>query len=483
MARCALVWLCGVVCCQPARPQQAAAGAHAPTAPETKLEQRSTTRHSVESGAPDASGAPGAPAALRAPTPPQLDPDGDDDAPLADSSSGTPLAPGHFQRVGRAPAALQRICDLTPFGDALYAAHATRPLGLDGASVTRYRPSSEPAGSHAPASPFSLSFDWNRVGEPTRGGGAGQGFLRVHAIAGRLFVADADPPYNGFGISEPGTEGFVFVSDAQGRFARARMPGHLPPPPPDASGKPGAAVLPRAYHVLDVIRFRGLLYAATGSVPPGQRAWHGPSPAALQVERELGARFDYAADYPRPYRDGVWRFTFLVRFRDRLYAGLEDYDGREPNDYVYFEPPREQSSIQEEDLHTARVRDGGASQTLRWYADHGKLYWIAWNRAGVALRVTSDGDTWQLLSLPDDVGVPTDIVRFRGALHVLTSRALLRLNDADVSAPSVLARIDDKRSPFELGDSFCAAPLAVFQNELYAGGQRDGALYRFVEGS
>ena len=29
--------------------------------------------------------------------------------------------------------------------------------------------------------------------------------------------------------------------------------------------------------------------------------------------------------------------------------------------------------------------------------------------------------------LPDDVGVPTDIVRFRGALHVLTSRALLRL--------------------------------------------------------
>lgn len=425
----------------------------------------------VAAAIPESHDAPPTPAsAVVEAAPAQLDVDGDDDA--RGEKPGPPLVSGQFERVGRAPAALQRICDLTALGNALYAAHATRPLGLDGATISRFRPSD--------SRPWSIAFDWNRAGEPSKGGGAGQGFLRVHAIGGRLFVPDADPPYNGFGMSEPGTEGFVFVSTPEGEFARARMPGHLPPRAPEASGKAGAALLPRAYHVIDVIRFRGNLYAATGAVPPEQRAWHGASPGALLVETELGARFAYAADYPRPYRDGVWRLTFLVRFRDRLYAGLQDYDQREPNDYVYFAPPRERALITQEDVHAARVTEAGTAQTLRWYADGGRLYWIAWNREGVALRVSSDGDTWRVVPLPDDVGVPTDIVRFRGALHVLTSRALLRL---DETGPTVLSRVLGKRSPFELDDSFCAAPLAVFQGELYAGGQRDGALYRFQAGN
>jgi hypothetical protein len=176
----------------------------------------------------------------------------------------------------------------------------------------------------------------------------------------------------------------------------------------------------------------------------------------------------------------VWRFTYLVRFRDRLYAGLQDYDGREPNDYVVFEPPRDRARVSQEDLRAVRATESGSSQTLRWYADAsgGKLYWIAWNRDGVGLRVTGDGDAWQGVPLPPDVGVPTDLRRFRGALHVLTTRALVRL---EPSGPVVLARIADKRSPFDLDDSFCAAPLAVFQGALYAGAQRDGALYRFTE--
>ena len=401
--------------------------------------------------------------------PPQLDVDGDD-APVSEVDPPKLLSPGHFVRVGRPPLALQRICDLTPLGDALYAAHATRPLGLDGATITRYRPGD--------ARQFSVAFDWNRAGEPAKGGGAGQGFLRVHAFGGRLFVPDADPPYNGFGISEPGTEGFIFVSTANGEFAKARMPGHRPPRAPDAE-RAGAAVLPRAYHVLDAVHFRGHLYAATGSVPPGQRAWHGASPGALQVQNELSAPFEYAADYPQPYRDGVWRLTFLVRFRDRLYAGLQDYEQREPNDYVYFAPPRDRSVITQVDLHAARVTEAGTAQTLRWYADSGKLYWIAYGREGVALRVTSDGDSWQLVPLPADLGVPTDLLRFRGALHVLLSRGLVRL---DASGVVELARVSDSKSPFELNDAFCAAPLTVFQGALYAGGQRDGALYRFEEG-
>ena len=451
-----LALVCGVVGCQPAhRAPSLAAPEINPVAVATPGRTALPVVLPVSTVAP----------------PPQLDLDGDDEPP-GEADTGDPLLPGHFERVGRAPLALQRICDLTSFGGALYAAHSNRPLGTDGATVTRYRP--------ADPHPFSVAFDWNRAGEPSKGGGAGQGFLRVHAIQRRLFVADADPPYNGFGISEPGTEGFVFVSNEAGEFAKPRMPGHLPPRPPDAQGKAGAAVLPRAYHVIDAIRFREHIYAATGAVPPGQRAWHGASPAALLVEGEIGARFAYAADYPYPYVDGVWRFTYLVRFRDRLYAGLQDYDGREPNDYVFFSPPRDRQVITRDDLHAARATEAGTAQTVRWYADGGLLYWIAWSSEGVALRVTSDGDTWKIVSLPADLGAPTDIVRFRGALHVLTTRALLRLGDG---GPTLLAHIEEKeRSPFELDDSFCAAPLATFQGALFAGGQRDGALYRFREG-
>src|SRR4029077_10433563 len=106
------------------------------------------------------------------------------------------------------------------------------------------------------------------------------------------------------------TEGYVFVSDERGIFAPARMPGHRPPPPPivgdagDASA--GAGVVPRAYHVLDVIRFRGRYYASTGSVPPTERAWRGASPGALHVADAQGqpwARWRYELDYPWPWQD------------------------------------------------------------------------------------------------------------------------------------------------------------------------------------
>jgi hypothetical protein len=404
------------------------------------------------------------------PAPPQLDPDGDgDDDPAAEGSGSLPSAAA-FERVGRAPFALTRICDLTVLGDALYAAHANSPLGTDGATITKYQPDDAKR-------PFTVAFDWNRPGEPTKGGGAGQGFLRVHAIGGRLFVPDADPPYGGLGLVDPGTEGYVFVSDASGAFAPARMPGHRPPAPPTAE-RAGAGVLPRAYHVLDAIRFRGRMYASTGSVPPKERAWSGPSPGALHVADESMAKWIYEIDYPNPYQNGVWRLGFMVRFRDRLYAGIQDYDGREPNDYLWFSPPADATQIRREDLHAVRVTDNGAALTVRWFAHDHKLWWIAFERGGdVALRVTDDGVTWRRVVLPSDGGRPTDVTRFRGALVVLTEHRLYRL---DGETPVAIATIDDAKSPFAITDVFCAAPLAVYRNDLYAGGQRDGALYRLA---
>jgi hypothetical protein len=239
--------------------------------------------------------------------------------------------------------------------------------------------------------------------------------------------------------------------------------------------------LPRAYHVLDAIRFRGRLYASTGSVPPTEHAWNGPSPGALHVANGSWSRWTYEVDYPFPWHNGVWRLGFLVRFKDRLYAGIQDYDGREPNDFVFFAPPAGSSVIDHKDTHPVRITTGGAALTLRWFTDRGRLYWIALQRDGSGtLRVSSDGDTWEAIALPAEGGRPTDIVRFRGALVVLTERALYRLDGTSVVP---IASIKDKKSPFELTDSFCSAPLAVYRNELYAGGQRDGALYRLTPGA
>jgi hypothetical protein len=402
---------------------------------------------------------------------PGPDPDGDDDP--ADTGGGPFPERARFERVGKAPLSLRRICDLTAFGGALYAAHANVPLDMDGATITRYDP-------RAAKDPFTVAFDWNRPGEPARNGGGGQGFLRVHAIGGRLFVPDADPPYNGFEITEPGTEGYVFVSDLTGLFAPPRAPHLRPPGEPNADGRPGAGILPRAYHVLDVIRFRGRLYASTGSVPPGQRAWHAASPGALHVASADLSRWTYEVDYPYPWKDGVWRLGYMVRFKGRLYAGLQDYEGVEPSDYVVFEPAYGTQVITHRDVHPVHATDGGTARTLRWYADDGKLYWIAIGRDGTKLRVTEDGDTWRVVTFPKNAGAPTDVTRFRGVLVALTERGLYRL-DQDPPARVAAAPSPDGRTPFEQNDMFCAAPLGVLDGTLYAGGQRDGALYRIAE--
>ncbi len=450
--------------------------------------ERSTARTGAESngapmpGAAAASKPAAGPASAAVPpaesidaaVPPEIAPDGNDD-PVAPEEGPVPLR-GHFVRIGRPPLSLRRLCHLKPFGDSLYAAHANEPLNTDGATITRYNPDG--------ARPFSIAFDWNRPGEPTRGGGAGQGFLRIHALGGRLFVPDADPPHNGFGISEHGTEGFVFVSDHQGTFASSRAPHHRPPGPPDADDKPGAAVLPRAYHVIDVIRYRGRLYASTGSVPPNERAWNGPSPGALHVAAADLSRWSYEVDYPYPWKNGVWRLTFLVRFRDRLYAGIQDYDGREPNDYVVFHPPKGSDHIDRAFVRAVRISSAGAAQTVRWYADRGSLYWIAWTKTGIHLLRTTDGEVWQTIRLPSELGHPTDIIRYRGFLHVLTEWSLIQLipatSDAGTFEVRTIGTVDEKKTPFPADDVFCSAPLTAYRGELYAGGQRDGALYKFV---
>lgn len=390
-------------------------------------------------------------------------------------------ARARWERVGRSRSSLRRVCDLRALGGSLYGAHANVPLDSDGATVIRYTPGVRV--------PFTVAFDWNRPGQPRAGGGGGQGFLRVREIDGRLFVPDADPPYAGLGTVDPGAEGYVFVSDREGNFAQPRGERARPPRVPDATGRAGAGVLPRAYHVMDVARWNGLTVASTGSVPPRERAWRGPSPGALHVADANYARWTYAVDYPFPYRAGVWRLTFMAAFGSRLFAGLQDYDGREPNDFVVFSPAPTSQALDRSHLSPRRVSSRGGALTLRWYVDTPTttLYWIAIDRDGTArLRASHDGDHWSLIALPPDSGPPTDVLRWRGSLKVLTSAGLYeRLADGGFAlvaqAPSYRTR-RGVRSHFALDDVFCAAPLGVLGDELFAGSQHDGSLWRLTLG-
>jgi len=225
--------------------------------------------------------------------------------------------------------------------------------------------------------------------------------------------------------------------------------------------------------------------ASTGSVPPRERAWYGASPGALHVADERLQRWTYGIDYPHPWRNGVWRISFLVRFRGRLFGGLQDYDGREPNDLVVVDAPPGATRLEQAALRGVRVTPEGASLTLRWYAHEGTLYWIAWERhRGVHLWRTTDGERWSMVPLPPEAGAPTDITRWRDGLVLLTTRGLWRM---DGGSPRLLAPVErpvvrgSPQGPFDLGDGFCAAPLAVLDGTLYAGSQRDGALWRVVE--
>jgi hypothetical protein len=233
--------------------------------------------------------------------------------------------------------------------------------------------------------------------------------------------------------------------------------------------KAGAAVLPRAYHTFDVIRFRGLHYASTGAASPDREAR-----GALLVSDD-GVTFRYeAADYPGSAENGVWRLTYMVRFKDRLLTGIESLGVFDPHDYLSWELPEGAPELSREHARPVRVSRAGGASTLRWYADQGKLYWIARDREGTRLRVTTDGETWKVIELPEDAGAPSDLVRYKDGLVVLTENALLALSETTVSW---VVNAPDP-SPFRHDDHYCAAPLSVFQGKLYAGGQRKGALYR-----
>ena len=411
--------------------------------------------------APSAMASTSASAPPRAPPKPaQLDPDGNDETEAATAT--LPERP-RFVKVGRHWSALTRVCDFGVRNGVLFMSHATAPLGYTGATITRYDPREK--------TPFALVFDWNRAGEPETGGAGGQGFLRLRDIGGRFYVPDADPPYLGLGIGF-GVEGYVFSSDDAGKFERVGSPGHRPPRAPTPE-RGGAILLPGAIHVLDVIRFRGKLYASTGAVVP-PKATASRSPGVLFVEGAKPDRWDVAYAYDGAKGESAVRLGYMTRFRDRLYAAISPLYGIDRNDYVVLAPPRDAVALAPEHARAVQITRSGGAHTLRWYADRGRLYWITLGADGGELWVTEDGDHWQSVTLPADVGRPTDVLRAGERLLVMAERALVELQK---SGPVVLAKVDAAKSPFAVDDGYCAAPLVAFQNQIFVGDQRRGALW------
>lgn len=367
---------------------------------------------------------------------------------------------GHWERLGRHWGSLTRICDLQPFGEALYAAHATKPLGWDGASITRYAPNDTPA--------FTLAFDWNRPGEPSTGGGGGQSFLRIRSFHGRMFTPDVDPPYLGLGMRS-GIEGYVFVSDSSGNFAAARRPHHRPPLNA-TSDNAGVALVPDAYHLFDVIEYQGRVYASAGVRGPG-----GTLPGALMVSKD-GLDFAVGPLFPEDPANAAFRLTFMVRFQDALFVGVEVLGGRGP-DYLRFQKQPTEEVLTKEHAAPMFVTPAGGRSTLRWFTHQQQLYWISAGPDGVVLAVSDNGSGWQVPTLPDGAGAPLDLALFGNTLVLLTEHQLLAL---DAEGQTTLLGSIEGPSPFALSDHYCAAPLAVFHGELYAGGQRRGELYKFI---
>jgi hypothetical protein len=331
----------------------------------------------------------------------------------------------------------------------------------DGAQIYRYDPKTRA---------WTLAFDWDRgtkAGDVS--GVGGQGLSRLRIEDGRLVATDSDAPMlGGFHFTMAGFEGYLFVSDEQGVF---------PPLGPDASPPEGTPVVTFAFHVFDVIHFRGALVASGGTVSLTReaRAGAGRYPAAiyggLPGASTLLPRFAMGTAGA-----GVQRVTYMHRFGGRLYLGFQNneqrarYDlavlGGDPND------PKTSPPV------LARVTSDGGWLTRRFASGDGTLYWIASGYPSdgrpATLFASSDGVRFAAVPLPADAGAPQDLVVAGTTRWLLTTRGLYR-----AAAGQDFVKVADapEGDPFGSWDPFCSAPLTVFAGTLWAGSTRDGKVY------
>jgi hypothetical protein len=393
------------------------------------------------------------------------DPDGvDDGGPFTLDPLDTTRGALVFEAAPAPPAtAHPRVCDLRGLAGALFVSHAEHPIDEDGARIHRYDPKTRT---------WTLAFDWDRGSAPgdTTGLG-GQGLTRLRLEDGHLVATDSDAPMlGGFHFTMAGFEGYLFVSDEKGVFA---------PLGADAAPPADAKVIPFAFHVFDVIHFRGALVASggTASLTRESNARAGRYPGAIYAGRPGGStllpRFALGSAGA-----GVQRVTYLARFAGRLYMGFQNNERRARYDLAVL-------SGDPDDVHTAppvlaRVTADGGWLTRRFAAGDGTLYWIASGYGGRDARpatvfASRDGRHFVPVALPADAGEPQDLVVVGTTRWLLTTHGLYRAEDAN----DRFARVADAPAgdPFGAFDTFCSAPLTVLAGRLWAGSTRDGGVY------
>jgi hypothetical protein len=305
----------------------------------------------------------------------------------------------------------------------------------------------------------------------------GQGITRLRAIDDRLWATDSDAPlYGGFGLTGAPFEDYVFTSDRDGAFS----------PPAPAQGPPAnTRVLPLAFHVFDVIRYRGAVVATGGTIARSlleDRPLRGTRyPAGVFAGRItddlLTPRFTLGEGEPV----GVVRGTYMHRFGGRLYIGLHNNERRVRWDLaVLTGDPLDPATP---DPVLARVTPDGGWLTRRMASAGGALYWIASgyrrDSRGGALFASADGRAFTRVALPANAGAPQDMAVVGDVRYLLTTAGLYRAGPADGERYTRIAAAPPG-DPFGAFDSFCSAPLAGYADALWAGSTRDGAVYRVV---
>ena len=356
--------------------------------------------------------------------------------------------PVHFEALDTPPdTAHPVVCDLVGFSSALYVSHATDVIDRTGARVHRYDPTL-PAGQR-----WSLAFDYD---QPGRHGG-GQGFPRVRAIGGRVLAVDGDSTSAGFfGVSDEWLETYVFRSDYQGQFQAIG---------PQRRAPAGLLAAPMAFHLFDIIDYRGLLVVSGGTMD-GRRRY----PAGLW----LGTGDDRVLErrHVMGHGHGVVRSTYMHRYRGRLYIGFQNNEKRVPFDLAVIEgdPATHAPRL-------ARATEHGGWMTRRFASGKGVLYWVASAKSKgrpASLFVSNDGIEFSQVDLPVSAGVPQDVVVSDRGAYVLTTKGLYLGNRTGPYAQVAPAPPGD---PFGHFEEFCSAPMAQFGEHLVAGSTRDGRVY------
>ena len=342
-----------------------------------------------------------------------------------------------WQAIPAPDGAHPMVCDIAWFADAAWVSFGNKTISTDGAQVYSWKPGRG----------WKLELDWDRGGAPgiTHEQG-GQGISRLRVIDDLLYATDADAPnFGGFGISGAPFEGYVFVANREG-FG-----------PLSADQQPPAETLivPLAFHVFDITRFRGHLVASGGTIsPPGSRSRY---PGGLFIDAEPGQlwpRFFPGKDS----KSGVVRATFMHRFRNRLYVGFQNNERRMGWDLGVIEGD---PALADTQLILGRVTEMGGWKTRHFASDEDQLYWIASdhrNQGRGALFQSRDGLHFTRVELGPEVGEPHDVPAAGGQALLLTDTGLYRLQP-DGFTGRILAA--PKGNPFARRDGFCSATMAA----------------------